>query len=550
MKTIKPHLIFILLLLFFACRQNDQQPPTDRWAAYRKAYELLTINKDSAFLRFNQLAESPKDKQIIALAFYNMAHIQSEAGDHFGAEESLTLSLRHLDVRRPEDQDYLATVYNELSMTAYNLGDYDQSLESAEKALRLAKDKGLKPYILNNAGNAGQKLKKWEPALKSYAEALSLTDPKTTEHARTLTNSALTKWLRNTAYNAAPELLRALAVRQLQKDTWGENASYAHLSDFYQKKRPDSALYYARKMLYTAKIIRSPDDELEALQKMIMLDDPVHTRSYYLRYQRLNDSLTGVRRAAKNQFALIRYDVEKNKAENLQLQKANTEKEYQLGITLAAIIITVILTVIWYRKRKQRSQLEADNRIKQERLRLSQKVHDVVANGIYRVMNEVEHKEDMEKEYLLGQLDRMYEQSRRISHEDEHVLQTNFSQQIDELLNSFKSPGILLALSGNEEPLWDQVRAAVKIQLEPALQELMVNMNKHSKASHALVDFKIGNGLLTVAYRDNGIGFTNKKITGKGLQNTENRIRSLGGELTFGNGEQNGAILEIRIPLK
>jgi signal transduction histidine kinase len=56
-------------------------------------------------------------------------------------------------------------------------------------------------------------------------------------------------------------------------------------------------------------------------------------------------------------------------------------------------------------------------------------------------------------------------------------------------------------------------------------------------------------GQLLVSYRDNGVGFPNNICKGKGLQNTENRIRAMGGNLIFGVEEKPGARLHISIPI-
>lgn len=538
-----------IVLVFVACQKTHQVTPADPWANYRKAYELLRTNRDSAFLYFNRLAENTNDKQQIALAYYNMALIQSDAGDHYGAQESLTLSLKSLDEGSQTDHNYLATDFNELGVACFNLQEYTKAVNYYQQALHFTDDKSLTQYILNNRGNAYQKLGNYEQALNSYRQALNTADQNGTVYARALTNLAITEWLRNPRYNAAPELQRALEIRKRENDPWGENSSYAHLSDFYSKTLPDSALWYAQKMFAVAHKIKSPDDKLEAIQKLILFSPPAKIKSYYLQYQALSDSISFVRKAAKNQFALIRYGVEKNKAENFKLQKANTEKKYQLGFVILLVLIGIPSMIIWYRKRKQRLQLEADNRIRQDRLQLSQRVHDVVANGIYRMMNEVDYSEEIDKNYLVGQLDFMYEQSRKISQDEDPGLQEEFSEKLQQLVNAFKRDPIKLALSGNDPELWESVNDKIKDQLELVLQELLVNMSKHSHASQAIIDFELKSSQLLVSYRDNGVGFPINIRKGKGLQNTENRIKAMGGELIFGADEKPGAGLQISIPI-
>jgi tetratricopeptide (TPR) repeat protein len=429
------------------------------------------------------------------------------------------------------------------------LQEYTASLAYCQKALAYTNDPDLLQYIFTNQGNAYQKLKKYDEAISSYRQVIRLSDKKGTNYARALTNLATTKWLKDRNYNAAHDLHTALAIRLKGNDIWGQNSSYAHLSDFYAALHPDSALYYAKKMLIVARGLQSADDELEALQKLARLADFAAVRSYFLRYQMVSDSLTAARRAAKNQFAVIRYGVEKSKADNLRLQKDNAEKRFQLGGVLAVMAVGAAAAIFWHRKRGEHLKLENEREVRETKLRLSRKVHDVVANGIYRVMNEVEHGEKLDRAHLLNQLEAMYEQSRDITYENEVPLPDDFAQDITRLLNAFKSTAIKLAVTGNEPFVWNAVNTTIKCELQPVLQELMVNMTKHSQASQARVSFEIKAGTLFVAYRDNGVGLSPDINFGNGLRNTGNRIESLGGKLTFATDAGDGARIQLIIPI-
>ena len=170
---------------------------------------------------------------------------------------------------------------------------------------------------------------------------------------------------RRTFYSRLPSGLH-------EKDIWGENSSYTHLADFYMDSKPDSALWYARMMFDAASKINSPDDKLAALRKLIVLV-PKQSKFYFQQYQQLEDSLQAARNAAKSQFAVIRYNVEKAKTENIQLQKKNTEKKYQLLVVTLVALAGAFVGFGLYKRRKRRMQLEADRRLQESKLRLSQK---------------------------------------------------------------------------------------------------------------------------------------------------------------------------------
>jgi tetratricopeptide (TPR) repeat protein len=542
-------LISLVTLILPACHRKQKIVPADKWADYRKGYTFWSSNKDSAFFYFNRAAVSQPDKKQSALAYYNMSLIQSDAGDHYGAQESLTQSLKLLDTHLAKDRSNLALDYDGLGMTCYDLNDYTQALNYYQQALPYADDKTLQGLILNNIGNAYKGLATYSQALINYQRAIELNGTKNTSYARTLTNMAMAKWLRDHWYDAVPELKTSLAIRLQFNDRLGENSSYAHLADFYKDSRPDSALYYAKKMFTVANSLQSPDDELEALQKLIALSQPAEVKAYFHRYQTLSDSLWKSRNAAKNQFALIRYNVEKSKAENLELQKENAAKKYQLVVALIIFSLSSLLAVFWYRKRKQHLQLEAENSIKQNQLTVSQRVHDVVSNGLHRVMSEIENQDKLEKDTLLDQIEMLYEQSRDISYERPGIPNHDFQGKISRLLTSFAGPAIKIALAGNNSQIWEKVGAPAREQLDLILQELMVNMKKHSQATNVAVLFKLEGHNFHIDYVDNGIGFAANTPYGNGLTNTGNRIQLMNGTLTFDSQLNKGTKIYIAIPL-
>ena len=104
---------------------------------------------------------------------------------------------------------------------------------------------------------------------------------------------------------------------------------------------------------------------------MIILENPEKSKQYFLTYQKLNDSLQTARSKAKNQFALIRYETEKNKADFQKAQADNVKKQNQILKQYAGLgILGLILigggagSVVWYRRRRKRLEKEKELEIK------------------------------------------------------------------------------------------------------------------------------------------------------------------------------------------
>lgn len=186
----------MLLSVGYACRQDQRHTVTAPSAAYQKAESLVDIRNDSAFYYYNLATSVSKDSLEIAKAYNGMAQIQSDAGDYFGSQESLTLSLKFLREQNGRDQSCLSADYNELGTNSLKLKNYGAAIDFYRQAIRLTKNNEYQATIANNQGNAWQKLKNYSEALKLYQQAMMHRDISRKTYARILTNMAITKWLR------------------------------------------------------------------------------------------------------------------------------------------------------------------------------------------------------------------------------------------------------------------------------------------------------------------------------------------------------------------
>ncbi|HWW37901.1 tetratricopeptide repeat-containing sensor histidine kinase [Pedobacter sp.] len=559
----KKYITLLLLLVFASChKENIKDKPRVPTPYYDKAWSFSDKGMvDSSFVYFNKAKEESLkqgDSILVAKSLINMAIISGDQGDYFGSQELSLSAIKYLNISNAKQKEILSSNYNNLGKMAHLLKNYDEATSFYIKAIALSNNEQSKIIYANNIAINLSAQKRYHESLKYFEQLLRNKDVQKSNNnfSRILSNISKTRWLQNPNYNAAPDLLRALHIREKENDLWGQNASFSHLSDYYYKKQPDSALFYSRKMYWVAKEIKSPDDQLQALQKLVKLSHPEETKQYFGLYQKLEDSVQTARNAAKNQFAVIRYETEKNKADNLLLQKDNTEKKYQIIkqkiVSISTIFVLVaasIIAVLWYKKRKQRLELEAQTAIRENQLKTSKKVHDVVANGLYRVMTEIENQEEIDKDRVLDKIEDLYEKSRDISYEEVKFTDQNFHERVSELIKSFATDTTKVALAGNDPQLWKKVTAQVKYEIENILQELMVNMGKHSGASNVAVRFEQKQNKINIYYTDNGIGMPEEMRFNNGLRNTGTRIESIHGEITFDTKVEKGLKIQISFPI-
>ncbi|HFK5581399.1 tetratricopeptide repeat-containing sensor histidine kinase [Elizabethkingia anophelis] len=537
-------LYFLLFVLIVSCTKtkenniNETEKKADN-PYYEKAWLYLDQkNPVNAFQYFNKAKEiylKNNDSLGVGKCLMNMGIILTDQGDYFGAQETSLEATKYFKENNEKDYSYIRANYNNLGIINRNLQNYIKAIDFYDLAISFSLNDLDKQVYLNNKANVFRENKEYAEALKIYSNVLKSLKENSKEYSRTLSNFAYTQWLQNPNKNPISNFNKALDFRLQEKDQWGQIGSYRYIIDYYTQKKPDSALIYATKMYGVAKTLKSPDDQIEALQKLVILENPEKSKQYFLTYQKLNDSLQTARSKAKNQFALIRYETEKNKANFQKAQADNVKKQNQILKQYAGLGILGLVLIgggVWYRRRKKILQQEKELEVKKTELRYSKKVHDVVANGIHRVMTKLENQEHIDKETMLDDLEIVYEKSRDISYDHEKNNDLSFGEKLTEMLKSYSSDDLQLVIIGNEEIQWDKLNKNTQAEVFYVLQELMTNMKKHSKATRVVIRMSRINEEITIRYTDNGVG-CDKLSPKNGIKNTGNRMESIGGTINF-----------------
>ena len=152
---------------------------------------------------------------------------------------------------------------------------------------------------------------------------------------------------------------------------------------------------------------------------------------------------------------------------------------------------------------------------------------------------------------VLDSLEHIYSRTRDISRENNEINTSGSFEEdlIGNLINSVPKKTKLI-LKGQEEINWDRIDKEKKIVIHRVLQELLVNMKKHSNASLVAIRFASKAKGIEIGYSDNGKGFDLQNIrSGNGIKNVENRIHSTGGSINFETEAGKGLKVNIQIPL-
>lgn len=530
---------------------------------YDKALKFLDTDvSDSSFFYF-ELAKgeflAEKDSTMAATCLVQMAITLFYEGDYYGSQETSIEADKLLDKTDTAHHNLMAMNYNCLGNAISGYGNHNEAIQYYDLAIQYSRDANNSATYLNNKAVTYYYDKQYQQAYTIYEEVLKNTADGTLDYARALSNYANTRWHIDKKYNPLPDLHKALSIRRANNNLWGVSASVSHLYNFHKNRHPDSARFYAKMSYELADKLGNPNDKINALDRLIRVGKTDSLKYYFSMYTALTDSIRVARLKASNQFAMIRYEVEKSKKENAILQNAVLDRDLKMAKQRALVvgmtvlgICTMAFFLYWNDKKKKQLRLEAENLIKENKLKTSKKVHDVVANGIYRVMSEIEYGEELDREDLLDKLEVLYEKSRDISYEQEEEEQgeeeVSFAQEIAALIKSFGRDNLKILIVGNDD-VWSFVKPVIKKELFPIIQELMVNMNKHSGATEVILKFQIEEGQLSLSYSDNGVGLPHDMKKGNGWINTGNRINNLNGQVIFGKEPKRGTHIQVIIPL-
>lgn len=194
-----------------------------------------------------------------------------------------------------------------------------------------------------------------------------------------------------------------------------------------------------------------------------------------------------------------------------------------------------------------------------ERKRVAADLHDNLGSTMSSLIwtieaintNKMAKEEKMVLQNLKKMLDSAYEEVRLLSH---NLLPEEF--EIQGLVSALRyfirkvnnNSNIDFRLDINYKP--SVANKQTEFELYSICLELVNNIIKHSKASHASILLFTESKQIILRIEDNGIGITQTNGEGRGIKNVKNRAESLGGSLTFLDISPHGTCSEIRVPKK
>ncbi len=200
-----------------------------------------------------------------------------------------------------------------------------------------------------------------------------------------------------------------------------------------------------------------------------------------------------------------------------------------------------------------------DTQQEEVRDRVSAILHDDIGQQLFslRLMIENNKKNIPEHEKILEQFDSTYETVRGLSHElkpvrlKERTIVMALGQMIRQFNDNSSIEGKFSSSSPDIE-LGNRLKTCVF----RVVQEALINIVKHSKATEYFVHLKNAGDKVNLVISDNGVGMVEKDIqnesyfkTGIGLFNMKERVEYLNGEIKIDTSPNNGFTIHVNLPM-
>ena len=262
-------------------------------------------------------------------------------------------------------------------------------------------------------------------------------------------------------------------------------------------------------------------------------------------------NLSAILMLKKNNTILL-----KNKSiQNLQLTNSKITL-IAMGITIVLLIFSIILVLKNYRTNQAKSieqlhRIESEQKLNEiksmlrgqedERDRISKELHDGIANKILTLsLNAGKQQEKIFR--------KIYTDIRSLSHQlnlPNYIQMVDICSMIEELVRQILlQKQIEVIINWFPQDFELTIEPAKQLSLYRVLQELFINVIKHSQATVVCINTTIHESNVSIIIEDNGIGFDpsiNKK--GIGLTNIHSRMELLGGNLSFDSNTKGTTVL-------
>ena len=551
----------------------------EKWYAISKKLKDSTSmgialrKKGKAFRRIKELDSSQinyskskdiflkiKDTLRAGSVLLDIAYLQKQVGNYStsmdAAQEGLVYS------KESKNGKLISALNHIISVVLKENGEYEKALEKNKKVLAIALDSSYEKnasasninIYSNTRANILTAQEQYDKAISIYQELLEK-EKSSVEIARIEGNMANAILLKNGFNLVSDSLLKKALDTVVKKGNISLQIGINQkLADLYSKKDQRISLEFIDTAILKAKELGNLSSIYEAMEVKFQTQDFV-SLDFKKKFFEVKQDLEAKQRGLNilyidNKFDFDLSEKKRIEAERKELLASRTAARNRVTTLILALVLIILSITVYfiYQKIKRRHRIEKVKTVHTTEARISSKVHDELANDVYKLMTQLETSKP-DREMVLDKLDSIYNNARDISKQIQNVdTGKGFADELNNLLRSYQSDDVNVLLKRYEIEIWKDISSHVKTTIYRVLQELLTNMKKHSNAVLVVVSIEKANKKLFIQYIDNGKGFS-EEISKSGLQNAENRIHAIDGSLTFDTELQKGCKFSINVPV-
>ncbi len=530
-------------------------------------------------------AEDTNDNIALQSIYTNLGNAHASKGNVIAALENYQ---KGLDIAYKTADTLRATrIINNIATLYSDAKDFERALEYFQQAMRWAdwvNDEETLADCANGIALIREQQENYPEALNLYNQALKIYEKHNIEDRLALVYNNLgiihkqLNQLDQTIYyyNKALEIATKIDANYIVA------ALSANMANVYllQKKYPEaiqanhSAMEKARQIGATAIVIETYGNLMDVYEAMNNYKEAFR---YAKRYKQANDSLFTTENAAQLAEMKEKYETEKKEAENLSLKEKNriktlllNEKSLQLknrnllllGSLLVLLLTGIVIRLYWSRQKAKNHTmriLAVKETEKQERLRIAKDLHDDLGAGITKInlignlISEHATKDEKTLNYgiTIKETTKQIAESIKTlvwSLNTQHLNLGEFIPYIRQYsYDFFEELPLKINFKSEIRNSSKEMSSLVFRQLFMTIKECLNNIAKHAEASEVTLLFtEIDNGLC-IQIKDNGKGIRKQAIKGNGLQNIQNRIKSIQGKIEIQSHPGQGVQIDIEV---
>ena len=560
-----------------------------------KAYSYIgdtyeVSKKDSAYYYYQKsekLYRILNNKDFVGKMLFKKAYILFFEGNYTESEAQVSKALFYL--KNSKDAEMLYTSYSLLGLNFEKLEEYQDALKYQIQAKTLLNDivgsnSDLeKKYLYSivssiNISNIYEKTNRYEQSINVLKSLLTpeLKKKSLSNYIFVLGNLGYSKMKSGIIKGTDNYFKEALYLSK--ENDFKNNIVYQlkNLGEYYSIIK-DSArsTSYLKQSLQLAEKLKMGEEIKKSLQLLSKIDTQ-NAAIYDKMYIVISDSLAKAQRINRNKYARIEYETSVVEDENKLLSAKNTYILIGSLLVIFALVFVIVYRYIKsqkreieFRKAQQKAEEEIFDLLKEYQLklsiakeveqnRISKELHDSVMNKLYGarmqlgILNDSDVKEVKEKRLIYVDLLQDIEQEiRTISHDLQSEIIDNQFDYIPLLSNLIQLQNeigtTLFSFEVDPNIDWDAIDSLVKITIFRIVQESLLNVTKHAKATVCNVSVSLEANHLILLIKDDGVGFdVNATKQGIGLNNIQERVKTIKAALEISSTSNEGTSIKLK----